>query len=175
VETTAAGNSTSKIWILIAGVALSFAMSVWILFNVWTAPAGLFWHLFHGKFASFDGRRIHVPWDMWVSSSGVHSLSIIRDAPLHPFLHSPSGILLFVRRQGPATDMSKNYDRIATAYRSRAGYLFQGVQELEGRNGIVFCWELTTADSSSSSISCLFDEDTLSANFEGSAVYPRIS
>jgi len=35
----------------------------------------------------------------------------------------------------------------------------------------VFCWELTKTDLSSMTVSCLFDNDTLSASYDGSPKY----
>ena len=86
-------------------------------------------------------------------------------------MHSPSGILLFVRGQGAPTDFSKNYEKLAAANGSQKGYRFQDLQKLEGQKGSVFCWELTKADSSSITISCRFDHDTLSASYDGSPMY----
>jgi hypothetical protein len=156
---------------LLLGTAVSFGALAWVCLNIWTVPAGMFWHLFHGKSASFEGHLLHVPWDMWASNTSAHDLSIIRAAPQYSLLHSPSGILLFVRWQGPPTDISKNYERIAAANGSRMGYRFQGLQKLEGQKGSVFCWELAKTDLSSMTVSCLFDNDTLSASYDGSPKY----
>jgi hypothetical protein len=120
---------------------------------------------------SFEGHPIHVPWDMWVSSSNTNALTIIRQAPQYSWTHSPSGILLFVRDQGAPTSFSKNYERIAATNGSQKGYRFQDLQKLEGQKGSVFCWELSKADSSSITISCHFDHDTLSASYDGSPMY----
>jgi hypothetical protein len=171
VETTRTRSSPSRRSMLLLGTAVSFGVLVWISFNIWTTPAGMFWHLVHGKSASFEGHPIHVPWDMWVSSSNTNALTIIRQAPQYSWTHSPSGILLFVRDQGAPTDFSKNYERIAATNGSQKGYRFQGLQKLEGQKGSVFCWELTKADSSSITISCQFDHDTLSARYDGSPMY----
>ncbi len=133
---------------LLAGVLL-FGALVWVSLNVWTASVGLVWHLFHGNFTSFDGHRIHVPWDMWIHRSADQTLTIVREAPKYPILRSPAGIILIQRIPGRATDMSKDYDRIARdSERARNGYQFQGVHQLATAKGHGYCWELVRLDSS---------------------------
>ena len=68
---------------LLAGV-LSLGVLIWGSLNVWTAPAGVLWHLFHGDVASFNGIKFHVPWDMWIHRSSDQSLMIVRESPRFP-------------------------------------------------------------------------------------------
>jgi hypothetical protein len=156
---------------VLAGTLL-FAALVWVSLNVWTASLGVVWHVFHGNFTSFEGHRIHVPWDMLVLRSADPSLTMVREAPTYPILRSPGGIVLIERRSGPANDMSKYYDRIARANEQpRNGYRFQGIRQLSSAKGTVYCWEMDRLDASQLSISCWFDKDTLGATYDGSPVY----
>jgi hypothetical protein len=68
--------------------------------------------------------------------------------------------------------MSKDYNRIASASeRARNGYQFQGIHQLTTAKGYGYCWELVRVDSSSLSISCWFDKDTLAASYDGSPAF----
>jgi hypothetical protein len=154
--------------------ALLFGALVWISLNVWTAPAGLVWHLFHGTSVSFEGHRIGVPWDMLVPLSGDRALMMIREAPNHPIpmLHSPAGTILIQRGAGRPIDVSKDYKIIARVNEQPPdGYRFQGVRQLSSAKGTIYCWELARLDASYLSISCWFDKDTLTASYGGSPAY----
>jgi hypothetical protein len=151
-----------------------FAALVWACMNVWTAPMGVIWHTFHGGSASFEGHKIHVPWDMIVLQQDDQSITIIREAPKYPILRSPRGVIQIARNRAPATDMSQYYDRIArTNELPPKGYTFQGLHQLSAPKGTVYCWEMARLDSSELSISCWFDKDTLGAALEGSPVYSQ--
>lgn len=157
---------------LLLAAALLFGVLVWASSNVWTAPAGVVWHLFHGSSVSFEGHQIGVPWDMLVPLSGDRALMIIREAPKYPLLHSPAATILIARGAGQPTDMSRNYDKIARANgQPPNGYRFQGVRQVSAAKGTIYCWELASLDASSLSISCWFDKDTLAASYGGSPAY----
>jgi hypothetical protein len=159
---------------LLLAAALLFGALVWISLNVWTAPAGLVWHLFHGTSVSFEGRKIAVPWDMLVPLSGDRALMMIREAPSHPIsmLHSPAAVILIQRDAGRPTDMSKDYATIARVNEQPPnGYRFNGLRQLSASKGTIYCWELARLDAPYLSISCWFDKDTLAASFGGSPVY----
>ena len=164
-------NKTS--WRVLTGVVLFLAL-VWASMNIWTAPAGMIWHACHGNFTSFEGRKIHVPWDMMVLRSSDQAISLLREPPKYPILASRSGIIQIMRTRAPATDMSKYYDRIAGANEvAPNGYRLQGLRQLSAPKGTVYCWEIARLDASHLSISCWFDQDTLSASYEGSRVYSQ--
>jgi hypothetical protein len=154
------------------GGAIVLLVLLWVFLYVWTAPVGLIWHVFHGNFTTFEQHEIRVPWDMWrVSSSGTH-LTLLREASKYRIINSPSGVIIVSRRPGPATDMSKEYDRIAQAIEHPpSGYKFEGLHQLTAAKGPVYCWESVTLDSTEISISCWFDKDTLAASFGGTAGY----
>jgi hypothetical protein len=152
-------------------VALIFAALVWISFDVWTAPIGLAWHIFHGDSVSFDGRKVRVPWDMRAFQPDDRSVMLIREEPRYAFLRQPYGAILVVRHAGPATDLSKNYDRIAHANEQTKGYRFLDLRRLPGVKGTVSCWESAKLDAPYTSISCYFDKDTLGAAYGGSPEY----
>lgn len=157
---------------LLLAAALLFGALVWASSNVWTASAGLVWHLFHGTYVSFEGHKIRVPWDMLVPLSGDRALMIIREAPKYSLLHSPSATILIQRGARQPADMSKDYDRIArTNEQPPDGYRFQGVRQVSSPKGTIYCWELARLDAPYLSISCWFDKDTLAASFGGSPVY----
>ena len=140
--------------------------------NVWTAPIGLVWHLFHGNAVSFSGYKIYVPGDRWAHTSGRDGVTILRQAPNYNIFHSPSGILLFTRGSGPATDMSRNYDKIAQANEQTTLELHpMGTRKLAGTKGTVYCWESANGDVSNLVISCWFDKDTLAASYTGTPNY----
>src|SRR5271169_6774371 len=79
---------------LLLGAIISLGALVWISLSIWTAPLGLMWHFFHGHSASFEGHRVDVPWDMWVSRSTPGVLLMVRHTPKYPLLQSPSAIFL---------------------------------------------------------------------------------
>lgn len=103
---------------LMARISLAVAVLLggftWVSLDVWTAPAGLIWHAFHGSTVSFEGRKIPVPRDMWVRKTSDMAVIMIREAPKYPLLHSPAGTIVFERSPGRATDMSKDYARSLT-------------------------------------------------------------
>jgi hypothetical protein len=143
---------------------------VWLSLNVWTAPVGLLWHLFHGSFTSFEKRKIHVPWDMWRENSGDGALTLIRWKPAYRILTSPSGVITVLRSR-LTIDMSKNYDKIADMNEHPpSGYKFRGLHQFTAAKGTAYCWESVALDSSRV-ISCWFDKDTMLADFYGSPVY----
>src|SRR6266571_589839 len=157
--------------LLLAGILL-MGVLVWISLNVWTVPVALVWHLFHGNLTSFDGHSIHVPWDMWIYRPPGQALIINREAPRYSILRSPAGSILIERSPGRATDMSKDYDRIArTNERPPSGYRLDRTRRLSAAQGTGYCWELTRIDSPYLSISCWFDKDTLAATYGGSPIY----
>jgi hypothetical protein len=144
----------------------------WAVSSIWTAQAGLLWHLFHGNYAWFNGNKVQVPWDMWVQRPADDTLMIVREAPKYPILRSPAGTIIIGRFPGPAVDMSKDYRRFASANeRARDGYQLRGVNKIKTEKGLGYCWELVRTDVSNVSISCQFDNDTLTAGFEGSLAY----
>jgi hypothetical protein len=68
--------------------------------------------------------------------------------------------------------MTKDYDRIArTNEQVPSRYRLLGVHQETAANGNGYCWELIRLDSSSLSVSCWFDKDTLAASYAGSPVY----
>lgn len=158
-------------WRLLAGLIV-VATVVYVSTKVWTTPIGWGWHLFHGNFISFSGCRIYVPADMWARSSGNESVTILRQAPTYDRFRFPSGILLFTRAAGPATDMSTNYDKIAQANEQSTVELQPlGIRKIAGVKGIVYCWESANRDVSNLVISCWFDKDTLAASYAGTPNY----
>jgi len=146
---------------------------VWIATFVWTAPIGLAWHLFHGNFAPFEGRKVPVPPDMWASRSDGGGLIIMREAPKYPLFHSPSAIMLLSLGRGSGRDLSKEkeYDKISRIYAApqRDGYRLREVRRVSGVDRMGYCWELSRADSSY--ITCLFDKSSLGVTFDGSTEY----
>lgn len=138
---------------LMARISLAVAVLLggftWVSLDVWTAPAGLIWHAFHGSTVSFEGRKIPVPRDMWVRKTSDMAVIMIREAPKYPLLHSPAGTIVFERSPGRATDMSKDYATIAHANESPAqkGYQVQ-VLRFPAPNGPAFCWQTTHPDRS---------------------------
>src|ERR1700752_4132540 len=103
------------------------AILIYVSTNIWTAPMGWAWHLFRGNSVSFSGYRINVPRDMWARSSG------------------------------PATDMSRNYDKIAQANEQLTlGLHPKGIRKIAGAKGTVYCWESANSDVSELYISCWF-------------------
>jgi len=156
----------SLVAVLYLSVALLYSMTFW------TAPLGIAWHLFHGTYTTFEGHRIRVPWDMWALHLDAGGLVIVRKVPKYPLLRSPAGIIGIGRGRGPATDMSKYYDRIARVNEHvPSGYRLQGRRQMSAARGTVYCWELASVDSSYLSIDCWFDKDTLGATYQGSSVY----
>jgi hypothetical protein len=157
--------------LLLAGVLL-MGVLVWISLSVWTVPVALVWHLFHGNLTSFDGHDIHVPWDMWIYRSAGQTLMITREAPRYSILRSPAGTMLIERSPGRATDMLKDYDRIArTNEQPPTGYRLDRIRQVPTAKGTGYCWELARIDSPYLSISCWFDKDTLAASYGGSPIY----
>jgi hypothetical protein len=159
---------------LLLAAALLFGALVWISLDVWTAPAGLVWHLFHGTSVSFEGHKVAVPWDMLVPLSGDRALMMTRQVPSHPIpmLHSPAATILIQRDVGQPTDMSKEYATIARVNEQPPnGYRFNGLRQLFAAKGAIYCWEVMQLDESYISISCWFDKDTLAASFGGSPAY----
>lgn len=155
-------------------VVLLFGALEWVSLNVWTAPIGMVWHLFHGSFTPFDGHKIHVPWDMWVSNSADHSVVIIRPASKHPVLRSPAGVMLIDRSRRPVTDLSKNYERFArTLEHPLDGHQFLGVHRLSTPTGYGYCWEQSKFDFSELYITCVFEKDTLGGSYVGSSAYRK--
>lgn len=156
-------------------VALIFVALAWISFDVWTAPIGLVWHLFHGNSISFDGRKVHVPWDMWAPQlsnlGGDQSVMLIRETPSYTLVRQPYGLILIERSAGPATDLSKSYDRIARANEQTKGFRLLDLRRLSGAKGNVYCWESTMLNATYLNISCYFDKDTLGATYAGSPEY----
>jgi len=140
--------------------------------QVWTTPFGLLWHLLHGSSILYDGRRIHVPYDMWVHRFPNGDFVMMHQTARYAVLGARSGVVMFGRTQGPVMDVSKYYDRIAEAReRPRAGYKFVGVRQIPGAKGIVYCWESDSLDSREITVDCTFDKDTLFARFAGSRAY----
>jgi hypothetical protein len=159
---------------LLLAAALLFGALVWISLDVWTAPAGLVWHLFHGSSVSFEGHRVAVPWDMLVLHLDEKAFMMTRQVPSHaiPILHSPAAVILIQRDARQPTDMSKDYATIARVNEQPPnGYRFDGLRQLSAPKGTIYCWELARLDTPYLSISCWFDKDTLAASFGGSPAY----
>jgi len=153
------------------GILLVGAMA-WLLLQFWTAPLGVCSHLLFGQAAFFEGHRIPVPWDMLVAGSTKDHLVLVRESPRFRLLRAPAGSIIVLRGPGPVTDMSKNYERIASANEQPPeGFSFHALRKFAGAKGTVFCWELASSDFSVTSVSCSFDNDTLAASFSGSSVY----
>ena len=91
------GRRRKLTWRLILAATVFLAVALWVSSDVWTGPAGLIWHVFHGNFVSLDGQKIRVPWDMWVLRSDDQNLTILRQPPKYSILHSPSGLMLIGR------------------------------------------------------------------------------
>jgi hypothetical protein len=140
---------------------------------IWTAGLAVGWHLVCGKSISFEGQRIPVPWDMFaIHSPDRMAFSMVRWAAPFPILRSPAGLIFISRNPGATPDSPEHFDRLAQALaRSPNGYRLQAVRKLTVAKGTATCWEDANVDSSSISISCLFDKDNLSASLEGSPTY----
>jgi hypothetical protein len=161
--------SMQRMAAFVVGCALA-----WFFANVWTAPTGIGWHAVHGSDVAFQGQKIPVPWDMWVSNSDDEGLAITREAARDPLFRSASGLILISRTKAGGTnlDMAKNYDRLTRENQdSPTGFIYKGVRELSAANGKGYCWESVSVDAQYDSISCLFDKDTLAASFVGSPGY----
>jgi hypothetical protein len=158
--------------VLMAGLFVCCFLA-WFFAEVWNAPEGIVWHVMHGNYASFQGREVAIPWDMWVNDSGRDQLTITRQAPNNPMLHSPSGIMLISRNSTVAPlDMTKDYEYLNRfSRRPLAGFRFEGTHEIAALKGKGYCWEAVSLDSAYVSISCWFDKDTLGASYVGSAAY----
>ena len=174
---TAANTSSGSVrvdrksWRLLAGMIV-VAILIYVSTNIWTAPMGWAWHLFRGNSVSFSGYRINVPRDMWARRSGSESVTILRQAPKYNLSHALSGTLVFTRSPGPATDMSRNYDKIAQANEQLTlGLHPKGIRKIAGAKGTVYCWESANSDVSELYISCWFDKDTLAASYAGTPNY----
>jgi hypothetical protein len=128
---------------LVALGILFVGVMAWLLLQFWTAPVGVLSHLIFGQTTLFEGHLIHVPWDMWVQDSTRDHVGLIREASRFRLLHSPSGFIILLRGSGPVTDMSKNYERIASANEQpQNGFRLQALHKLAGTKGTVYCWEL---------------------------------
>ena len=153
-----------------AGV-LVIAVLVWVSLDVWTAPVGMVWHLFHGRFTSFEGHKILVPWDMWAEHNSVGAIDIIRTQPDYPIARSRTGVIM-IQRVPVRTDMTKVYDRVSQINGTAvAGYKYLGLQRLQAPRGAVYCWEQARLDSGDLYVECWFDNDTLAATYAGSPTY----
>jgi hypothetical protein len=144
----------------------------WVFLDVWTAGLGLGWHAIHGGSTSFEGHKIHVPWDMVVLGNADNKgPTMLRESARYPIFRFPSGVMMISR--GPQlTDMSKFYDKIAQAESTPTlGYGFRGLLQISAPKGQVYCWELARPNSSDLHISCWFDKDSLIASFIGDSRY----
>jgi hypothetical protein len=155
-------------------LVLAFSVVVWISLDVWTAPAGILWHLFHGRSTIFAGEKIVVPWDMWVDGSS-QSIAITREAAKYGLLNSPWGTIVLARGEGQRTNMVTDYGRIARSEEQLPkGFRLRLVREvrLEKRKG--YCWESSRVDTPELMISCHFDNETFSAAFRGNSKYSNV-
>ena len=157
-----------------AGV-LSLGAFTLVTFYVWTAPLGWMWHLLNGRFTTFEGQKIHVPWDFWVNRLDSGDIVITRPTAEYSLLHSPAGNMFIRRpRHGVQLDLSKDYDRVASRLVSSQesdGYELRTVRKLFIRNELGYCWEFMRSDSRALSVFCWFDKDTLAVEFVGSPEY----
>lgn len=161
-------SSSSRFSRLMLASILLVGICVWAALNVWTAPLGLAWHLFHGQFAFFHGHPIKVPWDMFVLQSGGGNITILREAPRYAVLGSPSGLMIMVRvprqsagRQGFGGS-APTYLQPPKEYQPSAG------QKIElGQN--VFCSQYERADLPRFYIACSSTNDSFV--YEGDARY----
>ncbi len=155
-----------------AAILALIAFGLFSLF-MWTAGLAVGWHLIRGNFISFEGQKIRVPWDMFaLHSEDQRAISMVRWAAPIPILRSPAGMIFISRRPVVVIEDQKYLDRLAIAFaESPKGYRLKAVRKLTVRKGTATCWEHLSVDSSSMSINCLFDTDTISASFEGSPSY----
>ena len=133
------------------------------------------WHLFHGRFTSFEERKIRVPWDCWVFRPENGGIVIERPAPQYSLLHSPGGQIVISRSPaGIGLDLSNGYNRIVNhliSSQESIGYKFQSVHRTSLGDKAGYCWEFLRSDSRVLSIFCWFDKDTLGVSFSGSPAY----
>jgi hypothetical protein len=157
---------------LIVCIALLIvALAVWASMDVWTAPMGLAWHALHGSSVSFEGRSIPVPWDMWVDQRP-DSLFMVRWAPKVRLFGAPHGVALILRTRALARRENEQRTGEAFAVPPR-GYEFQGTLDIGGSGARGRCWKHARYDGEALSISCRFEEGTLSGSFEGSPKYEQ--
>jgi hypothetical protein len=152
-------------------LVLAFGSLVWITLNVWTAPTGILWHVFHGRATAFGSQKIVVPWDMWVDRPN-QSLMIIREPAKYRLVNSPWGTIVLVRGRGQPTSPTSNYSRIARSEEQLPeGFRLQLVREVRSGKQRGLCWESSRIGTPEPMISCHFDNDTLSATFNGTSKY----
>jgi hypothetical protein len=152
-------------------LVLSFGVLIWISLNVWTAPAGILWHVFHGRFITFGGQKIAVPWDMWVDGSS-ESTIMIREAAKYRLLNSPWGTIVLARGAGKPTDLVTDNGRIVRSEEQLPeGFHLRLVREVRSGKRKGYCWESSRVDTPELIISCHFDHETLSAAFSGNSKY----
>jgi hypothetical protein len=136
---------------------------------------GWAWHLFNGRFTTFEGRKISVPSDFWVHRSDDGALLITRLAADIPLGHSPSGDIVIHRpRTGPRPDLSSDLDQVAgflVSSQESIGYRLQFVRKVSMGSGFGYCWEFMRSDLRALSVFCRFDKDTLAVEFDGSPEY----
>jgi hypothetical protein len=152
-------------------LVLTLGSLIWISLNVWTAPAGILWHVLHGRFITFGGQKIAVPWDMWVNRSN-QSCLIIREAAKYRLLNSPWCTIVLARGAGQPTNMVTDYSRIAHSEEQLPeGFRLRLVREVRSGKRKGYCWESSRVDTPELVISCHFDNDTFSAAFSGNSKY----
>ncbi len=155
-------------WTLGAFAAVYF--TVWLVSNVWNAPVGIAWHLTHGRYITLNGRKLSVPWDMWVERSDSDGMTIMRDTPNENFLHFRSGVML-IKTASPAIDFDKDLDWLSRVNERQPKGYEVSERAIVGLAARAHCWEVKAPYSEDISISCWLDKSSISAFFTGSPGY----
>lgn len=159
--------------VLLGVMLLLSALGLFSL-HVWTAPLGWAWHLFHGRYTTFEGRKVRVPWDMLVHRSGDGALMIKRSGTKYAFFKSPAGAILISRTHGHKPDLSKEYDirtNLIAGVKASSGFRLREVRKISADKGFEYCWEFMQSDFRTLDIDCVFNQNSLSVIFLGSPEY----
>lgn len=155
-------------WTLGAFAALCFG--IWLVSNMWNAPIGIAWHVTHGRYVTLNGRKLPVPWDMWVERSDTDGMTIMRDTPDDNFLHFRSGVML-IKTASPTIDFDKDLGWLSSVNERQPKDSVVSERSIVGPTARARCWEVKAPYSPDISISCWFDKSPISAFFTGSPSY----
>jgi hypothetical protein len=144
--------------------------AIWFFANVWNAPIGIAWHVTHGRYVTLNGRKLTVPWDMWVERSDADGITIMRDTPDDNFLHSRSGVML-IKTASPPVDFDKDLGWLSSVNERQPRGSEVSKREIIAGAARAYCWEVKTPASSDISISCWLDKSPVSAFFAGNPRY----
>jgi hypothetical protein len=167
------GLRMSRVSLLMVAAFVVCCAAAWFCAVAWTAPVALEWHALHGNYATFEGQRVRVPWDMWADSSRDEELTLTRQMAAEPLMSAPSGTI-FISRNPTVLPivMADQYGHLKQENEQPpVGYRFEGQHQFEGAHGVGYCWEMDSFVGAYVSIACAFGGDTLDASFVGSLAY----